>query len=189
MKLIILGTGGFASDSFTYLENEGFDIIGCLGVNSPGVNSNVLDKYLGLIENHKFDSKIYYFVGMGKRSGRAYCYNLLNGHGITPITYKHPSAVIHPSSKIGNGVYIGPFCVVGSNAIVSDNCFLNKFNNIGHNTRIGVTTLLYPYACINGNCLVGNEVIISTGAILYPNVNLPDRTVISSGIHIKTNAK
>ena len=66
----------------------------------------------------------------------------------------HPSAVVHPTARIAEDVYIGPTAVI--EACVSD----GPFAAIGENCQI------YPNVSIMRYCKVGNRVIIHAGATI-----------------------
>ncbi|HYG88248.1 MAG TPA: acyl-ACP--UDP-N-acetylglucosamine O-acyltransferase [Azospirillum sp.] len=60
----------------------------------------------------------------------------------------HPSAVVDPAAKIGEGVSIGPFCVVGANVELGDRVRLHSHVVVEGRTRIGEGTEIFPFASI-----------------------------------------
>lgn len=60
----------------------------------------------------------------------------------------HPSAVVDPAAKLGEGVSIGPFCVVGPNVELGDGVRLISHVVVEGRTRIGAGTEIYPFASI-----------------------------------------
>ncbi|MDH5627559.1 MAG: acyl-[acyl-carrier-protein]--UDP-N-acetylglucosamine O-acyltransferase, partial [Candidatus Krumholzibacteria bacterium] len=49
----------------------------------------------------------------------------------------HPTAVIHPWARIGEGVKIGPYTVIGENVEIGDDCEIGSNVLIEGATRIG----------------------------------------------------
>ncbi|MBK1836157.1 acyl-ACP--UDP-N-acetylglucosamine O-acyltransferase [Azospirillum sp. YIM B02556] len=60
----------------------------------------------------------------------------------------HPSAVVDPAAKLGEGVDIGPFCVVGPDVTLDDGVRLVSHVAVDGRTRIGTETVIYPFASI-----------------------------------------
>ena len=64
----------------------------------------------------------------------------------------HPSAIVHPKARIGEGVEIGPFSIIGENVEIGDgtkimsSVVIDGWTTIGKNNRIypGVTIGLAP---------------------------------------------
>lgn len=60
----------------------------------------------------------------------------------------HPSAIVDPAAKLGEGVDIGPFCVVGADVTLGDGVRLVSHVAIDGRTSIGAETVIYPFASI-----------------------------------------
>lgn len=60
----------------------------------------------------------------------------------------HPTAVVDPKAKLGEGVVIGPYCVVGPNVTLGDKVNLISHVAVDGRTTIGSGTTIYPFASI-----------------------------------------
>lgn len=60
----------------------------------------------------------------------------------------HPSAIVDPAAKLGEGVNIGPFCVVGPDVTLGDGVRLVSHVAVDGRTSIGDDTVVYPFASI-----------------------------------------
>ena len=60
----------------------------------------------------------------------------------------HPSAIVHPEAKIGEGAEIGPFCIVAANVTLGDRSKLLAHVVVNGNTTIGDDSIVYPFATI-----------------------------------------
>ncbi len=60
----------------------------------------------------------------------------------------HPSAIVDPAAKLGEGVGIGPFCVVGPDVTLGDGVRLVSHVAVDGRTSIGAGTVIYPFASI-----------------------------------------
>lgn len=78
----------------------------------------------------------------------------------------HPTAVVHDSAQLGDGVSIGANCtieagvVIGANTVVKPNCV------VAYKTTIGENCLLYPLVSVREFSEIGNNVTIHNGAVI-----------------------
>ena len=60
----------------------------------------------------------------------------------------HPTAIIEPGAKLGEGVSIGPFCLVGADTELRDGVQLVSHAVVTGRTTVGERTKIYPFASI-----------------------------------------
>jgi UDP-N-acetylglucosamine acyltransferase len=60
----------------------------------------------------------------------------------------HPSAIVHPSARIGEAVTIGPFCLIGERVTIGDRCVLDSHVVIEGPTTIHSDNRFFPYCVI-----------------------------------------
>jgi UDP-3-O-[3-hydroxymyristoyl] glucosamine N-acyltransferase len=77
---------------------------------------------------------------------------------------RHPGALVHPESEIGENVELGPFAIVEAGA------------------RIGAGSILKAGAVIGKGCRLGKQCILHPGVILYPGVQIGDRVILHAGV-------
>ena len=69
----------------------------------------------------------------------------------------HPTAVVHPSVRLGEGVVIGPYSIVEEGAVIGDGTVLDAHVIVGKHTKLGRNNRLFP------NCVLGkNPQILGT---------------------------
>ena len=78
----------------------------------------------------------------------------------------HPSAVIDPSVKLGQGVYVGPFAVIEKGTEIGDGAVIDAQVFIGENCRVGAKTRIYPQVTLREGTVVGKDCIIHCGVRL-----------------------
>ncbi|MBS0615413.1 MAG: UDP-3-O-(3-hydroxymyristoyl)glucosamine N-acyltransferase [Verrucomicrobia bacterium] len=78
----------------------------------------------------------------------------------------HPSAVVHPSAKIGQNVTIGPHAVIDQDAHIGDHTTIGAGTVIGPAVQIGTHCLLHANVTVRERCKLGNRVIIQSGAVI-----------------------
>jgi UDP-N-acetylglucosamine acyltransferase len=60
----------------------------------------------------------------------------------------HPTAVIDPRARIGEGCEIGPYCVIGPEVTLGARCRLHSHVVIDGNTSLGEENEIFPFASI-----------------------------------------
>lgn len=60
----------------------------------------------------------------------------------------HPSAVVDPAARLGEGVRIGPLCVVGPEVVLGDGVELKSHVVVTGDTHVGPGTVIFPFAVI-----------------------------------------
>lgn len=78
----------------------------------------------------------------------------------------HPTAVIHESAILEEGVSIGPYAVIDEQVKIGKNTFIGSGVYIGPETIIGSLCLIHPHVTIREKCYIGNRVIIQPGAVI-----------------------
>jgi UDP-3-O-[3-hydroxymyristoyl] glucosamine N-acyltransferase len=91
---------------------------------------------------------------------------LISAHNTSGFTGIHPTAVIHPTARIGKEVQIGPYVVIDQGAVIGDHTKLGSFVSIGPGTTVGTHCHFHPHATVREKCTVGNRVILQPGAVI-----------------------
>lgn len=91
---------------------------------------------------------------------------LVQGKKSSGFSGIHPSAIVHPSAKIGSGVTIGPYAVVDEGVIIEDHAVVSAHVFLGSFVQIGASSYLYPHVTIREGCQIGKRVVIQPGAVI-----------------------
>jgi len=78
----------------------------------------------------------------------------------------HSSAVVDPSTRLGERVSIQPHAVVEAGAAIGDDTIVGAGSYIGHETTIGSACLIYPLVTVRERSRIGSRVIIHSGAVI-----------------------
>ena len=78
----------------------------------------------------------------------------------------HPSAVVDPAAKIGDGAKIGPHCVVEAGAVVGARSVLYPGCYVGVGAKLGEDCVLFPNVTIYETVTVGARVRLHSGVVL-----------------------
>ena len=114
-----------------------------------------------------------------------------------------PSAYVHPTTKIGQGVYIGHNAIIRANCTIGDFSYLCHGSGLGHDVEVKENVIVLAHAVMSSdvilekNCMVGinatltngyyNQKLvigenakIAAGAVVYKNVE-PNKFVSVEG--------
>lgn len=78
----------------------------------------------------------------------------------------HKTAVVHPSSKIGKNVTIGPCAVIDRDTVIGDNTAIHAQVSIGPEVTIGSGCVVYPHVTIREGSRIGSRVILQPGCVI-----------------------
>ncbi len=76
----------------------------------------------------------------------------------------HPTALVHPSVRLGADVSIGAYTVIAAGCEISDHVTIYPHCVIYPNVRIGAHTVIHSHVTIRENTEIGRHVIIHNGA-------------------------
>jgi UDP-3-O-[3-hydroxymyristoyl] glucosamine N-acyltransferase len=86
-----------------------------------------------------------------------------------PLRYSpgvHPTAVVHPTAKIGRGTHIGPYVVVDEKVEIGADAVLLAHVVIYRGVRIGDQFFAHANAVVRENCRIGNNVLLQNGVVI-----------------------
>lgn len=81
-------------------------------------------------------------------------------------TEVQPSAVISPSAKLGDEVFVGAFVCVGDNSTIGNGTHLRASATIGDNVSIGSGCVIHANVVIDDGCSIGDNVVIHSGVVI-----------------------
>ena len=64
------------------------------------------------------------------------------------MSFVHPTAIVETGAKLGNEVYVGPFCIIGADVEIGDGTRLEANVSISGHTKIGKNNKFSPFASI-----------------------------------------
>ncbi|HEY9174535.1 MAG TPA: acyl-ACP--UDP-N-acetylglucosamine O-acyltransferase [Verrucomicrobiae bacterium] len=108
----------------------------------------------------------------------------------------HPTAILHPRTRIGAGCEIGPYCVLGEHVELGDGCRLHSHVVIDGHTRLGKRNEVFPFAILGKQtqdlkwkggvtCVeIGDDNTLRECVTVHSATNEGEATVIGSDNHI-----
>jgi UDP-3-O-[3-hydroxymyristoyl] glucosamine N-acyltransferase len=78
----------------------------------------------------------------------------------------HPTAVVHPSARIGKKAHIGPYVVIDENVSIGDNAVLLAHVVIYRDVTVGSHFFAHAHAVVREGCRIGDNVMLQNGAVI-----------------------
>jgi UDP-3-O-[3-hydroxymyristoyl] glucosamine N-acyltransferase len=78
----------------------------------------------------------------------------------------HPTAVVHPTAKIGRDAHLGPYVVIGENVEIGDHAVLLAHVVIYRGVKIGNNFFAHAHSVVRENCRIGNNVLLQNGVVI-----------------------
>ena len=94
---------------------------------------------------------------------------------------RHPSAVVSPFARVGDGVQLLAASVVQAGAEIGAGCIVNTAAVVEHDCRLGEQVHVAPRALLCGGVTVGARSHIGAGAVVRQGLRLGDDTVVGAG--------
>jgi len=78
----------------------------------------------------------------------------------------HPTAVVHPSAKIGDGAHVGPYVVIQDDVEIGSNAVLLAHVVIYRGVKVGSNFVAHAHAVVREFCRIGNNVVLQNGVVI-----------------------
>lgn len=95
-----------------------------------------------------------------------------------------PTAIIHPSAKIGEGAIVEDFCIIGESTIIGKNCRIRAGTYIYQNCRIGDNFQTGNKANIRQNNSIGDNVSVGTLSVVEHDVTIEDNVRVHTQVFV-----
>jgi UDP-3-O-[3-hydroxymyristoyl] glucosamine N-acyltransferase len=114
----------------------------------------------------------------------------------------HPTAVVHPSAKLGKEAHIGPYVVVQENVVIGNHAVLLAHVVIYRGVKIGDKFFAHAHTVVREFCSIGNNVLLQNGVVLggdgfgfakdnsgrWHKIPQAERVVIGDDVEIQSNS-
>ena len=178
---IIFGAGGHgkvaldaaraAGFSITWAIDDRTDIGELLGC--PVIDTRHAE--WGKLERFRF------LVAVGDNVARARIVEELRAKGGRPVSVVHPSAIIAPSARLGEGTLVCSGVVVNPAAMVGEHVILNTCASVDHDCVVGDYVHLCPGVRLAGAVTVGAGTMVGLGSVVLPGLIIGEGCVVGAG--------
>lgn len=193
MNLIFVGAGGFFLELYEYIANDintkilpDLTIKGVLDDKIP--EKSLAVPYLGTVDAYQSVENDIFVIAIGNVGHREAVYNKLKDKCASFLTYIHPTSLVSPTARLGEGVIVCPMAIINAAAVVGVNVSINVNVSIGHEAFVGSHSVLSPYGALNGAASIGRKVFLGTRSTVFPGVSVGDECIIDSHSAVRKNA-
>jgi UDP-3-O-[3-hydroxymyristoyl] glucosamine N-acyltransferase len=78
----------------------------------------------------------------------------------------HPTAYVHPSAVVSEGVSLGPFAVIEAGAIVQPHARVGAHSVVERNARVGAHCRVAPRVVLGRDCSIGDRCVVHAGVVI-----------------------
>jgi len=121
------------------------------------------------------------FVALGSNRLRQKLWAKARDLGFTLVNAIHPSAVISPSARIGQGVAIMAGVAINADSRIGDLAIVNTGAVIDHDCDLGEACHVGPASALAGGVIVCERAFLGVGARAIPGVRIGADTIIGAG--------
>ena len=94
------------------------------------------------------------------------------GNDLEFATAIHPSAIISPTAKIGEGTVVMAGAVINADAVIGKHCIVNTGATVDHDCVIGDYCHIAPGANVSGGTHIGEGTWVGVGACVIQCLNI-----------------
>lgn len=102
-------------------------------------------------------------------------------------TAVHPTAIVSPSAKVGEGTVVMHGAIIQARATVGCHSIINTGASVDHECRIGDYVHISPHATLCGNVQVGDNSWIGAASVLIPGIKVGRNSIVGAGSVVNHN--
>tara|TARA_Y100000814_G_scaffold80883_1_gene53237 strand:- start:359 stop:1039 length:681 start_codon:yes stop_codon:yes gene_type:complete len=194
-KIVLIGAGGHARVLIDTLSaDKTAEVCGILdnnrdlwGIDIHGIPVIGGDDFLPKVGSQGATHFVIAIGGAKQAALRLKLYEIALQHGLTPASVQHPSAIISPRIKVGEGVQALAQCVINTGVTLQENSIVNTSAIIEHDCFIEAHAHIAPRACLAGGVRVGEGTHIGLGSIVKENITIGKQVVVGAGAVVLNN--
>lgn len=192
-NLLIVGARGFGREVYTLATR-------CVGFNSSYQIKGFLDDHkdalVGLsgyppiidsVEDYNIQKNDVFIVALGDvRLKKIYTEKIILKKGQF-TTLIHPTAIIGPNTKVGEGVIVGEYAVISCDITIGNHVIIHCFSDLGHDCIVGNYCSLGPYSFLGGYSHLEDLVTLHPRVSIMPRKKVKLGAIVGSGSVVMRN--
>lgn len=180
--MLLYGCGGHAKVVADCVMAQNGNVTGFFD-DKPTISEHYGIKVIGTYDSNIF-SEFPIVISIGNNLARKNVSKKIK-HQYTKVV--HPSALISPTSKIGQGSVVFQSSIIQADAILGVHVIVNTGSIVEHDCEIAEYVHVSPNATICGNVSIGEGTWVGASATVLPGVNIGAWCVIAAGSVVTEN--
>lgn len=123
-------------------------------------------------------------IAIGNNQLRSELFSFTQNLGFNLVNILHPTAVVSPSVKLGNGTVVLATAVINADAIIGANCIINTGVIVEHDCQLGGHVHLASNVTLGGGVIVEERVWIGVGASVVGKTKIAAGAIVPAGSSI-----
>lgn len=185
-KVAIIGSGAWSQYVAYYIEGlteysfVGFiDKIIDIDKNIIGTD-NELDN---LYKKHVFDC-VYIGIGYAHPDLKEIIYKKCKNYNIPLASFIHPTALIHPTVRMGEGNFVGPYSIIDNNTRIGNCCIIRSNVLVGHDDVLDNFSYIGSHAVVAGNVIIKEKCFLGVNCTIRNKMIISEYTTIGCGANV-----
>ena len=167
MRILVLGAGGHARPVIEALRAMRAEVAGLLDDSPRGavLGVPVLGSFaeLGRLRREGLEQAV---IAIGHNPTRERLGALCRAAGFALLPVLHPTALVSPSARIGEGAQVMARALIGPEAVIGALALVNTGAIVEHECVVGAAAHLGPGAVLCGGVRVGARALLAAGAVV-----------------------
>ena len=177
-SIILIGGSGHAKVIIDCIHASGGSVAGILD-DGISAGTRISDTtVLGTLADWEAYRNHPFLIAIGNNEIRQTIAEKISVRWATVI---HPSAVVSPSARLGEGTVVMPNAVINACAAVGCHCIINTGAVVEHDNVLGDCVHISPNAALGGTVTVGAGTHVGIGACVRNNTNICAHCKIGAG--------
>lgn len=105
----------------------------------------------------------------------------INNKVLKFVTAIHPTAIISPSAKIGEGTVVMPGVIINADVVIGNHCIINTGATVDHDCVIGDYCHIAPGVNISGATNIAEGTWVGVGASVIQGLKIGENCMIGAG--------
>ena len=189
--IVLYGGGGFSRIAIDILKvTHAYNVHGVVDMKYPEIQDVMGVPVIGGDEQLQeiYDEgyrKIFNGVGViNGQYGHKLPYEKLKKYGFEFPNVIHKTAILEPSTVLGEGVLVCAGAIIGAMAQIGNNCVINAGSIISHDCIVSDNCHIASGAVLAGIVTVGENTLIGQNVSIYSRVKIGSNVVIENGCSI-----
>jgi sugar O-acyltransferase (sialic acid O-acetyltransferase NeuD family) len=126
-------------------------------------------------DSHRF------VVAIGEPATKLEYARALEARGAKFASVVHPTAIIGPRTRVGEGAIICPYVVLTTDVSLGRFVTINVHSSIGHDVQVGEGCTLSAHCDVTGGARLGEGVLLGSHAVVLPGAVVGKFAIVGAG--------
>lgn len=190
-KMVVLGGKTFREihqliEAVNISGKESYNVIALLDDNEELFGSDICGVIVKgpLSMVHSYSSDTLFALAINNSKRRIQRMEILRRLGLSADRFPalvHPTAIMDPSTRIGNGTQIYQFCTTAHGVCFGDFCMISPYSLFALDCNLGNGVLTGARVTVLGNVKIGSCSFVGSGSLLMEGINIGPAAFIGAG--------